>query len=173
MRELRGVTKLDNKGAYSASCWVRGGYWHGRFPIVHSHLGNGANAQAKPEPELNSAEPGQARSYRVDCWRGPVDPKPTRRQPQTDVRQTQAGVRQTQIHANFFQQLPIAVLSLFKGLAAIARGTGVRPCGPLLISQKTHMAAVLFRPNLSPRPFASPRGAPPLARLRFLTSASI
>jgi hypothetical protein len=46
--------------------------------------------------------------------------------------------RQSQIHANFLKYPPIAVLSLFNGLAALARGIRHSP-----ISQKTHAAAVL------------------------------
>jgi hypothetical protein len=78
--------------------------------------------------------------------------------------------RQSQIHANFFKYPPIAVLSLFNGLAALARGieaSGIRSF------HRKHMPQQFCLTNFSPRPFALSRGAPPMARLRFLTSWSI
>jgi hypothetical protein len=76
--------------------------------------------------------------------------------------------RQSQIHANFFKYPPIAVLSLFKGLAALSQeASGIRPF------HRKHMPQQFCLTNFSPRPFALSRGAPPMARLRFLTSWSI
>jgi hypothetical protein len=53
--------------------------------------------------------------------------------------------RQTQIHANFFQEPPIAVLSLFSGLAALARGLRPSPLAAPAHSRKIHTAAVFFK----------------------------
>jgi len=45
------------------------------------HIAQGP-ADGEERLENRQVEDG---SYHVDCWHGPVDPKPARRQPQTDV----------------------------------------------------------------------------------------
>jgi hypothetical protein len=92
--ELRGADQARQQGAYSVSCWVRCGYRHGRFPIVHIHHGNGANAQAKPDPEPNSIQPSRARPALIALTVGVVPSIPNQRgvNPKRTWRQTQAGV---------------------------------------------------------------------------------
>jgi hypothetical protein len=126
-------------------------------------------------PSPSQIQPSRARLALIALTVGVVPSIPNQRgvNPKPTWRQTQAGVRQTQIHANFFQQLPIAVLSLFKGLAAIARGIWRSPLRPPAhFAENTYGSSFVQAKSFS-SPFTSPRGAPPLARLRFLTNASI
>jgi hypothetical protein len=74
----------------------------------------------------------------------PVDPKPARRQPQADV-------PPTQIYANFFQWLPIAVLSLFKHLTALARCMMHSPLPPAAIFLTTCVMRFIQAKSLQSR----------------------
>ena len=87
-------TELDNKGAYSVSCWVRCGYRHGRFPIVHIHLAMAQTLRQSPIPsrtQFGRAGPGP---LFIALTVGVVASIPNERgvNPKRTWRQTQAGV---------------------------------------------------------------------------------
>jgi hypothetical protein len=109
-----------------------------------------ARAQIFPDwDSLRSIHQTKMALIALTAWRGPVDPKTARREPKPTW-------RQTQIHANFLEEPPIAVLSLFKRLAAFALSqTAFASCR----SQGKHIR----------RRFCSSQ----LTRLTFLTKAAI
>jgi hypothetical protein len=127
------VYHKNSGGAYSVSCWVRGGYRHGRFPYC-AGASRWRNA------------PGELALIALTVGMVPSIPNGRGASPKRTWRQTQAGAAP---NSNPCQLPPIAAhcrFEPFQGLGHPSQeASGIRPLPPPVHFTKTHTVAVLFK----------------------------
>jgi hypothetical protein len=126
-----------------------------------------ADAEQRPDRWFGGGSK-KSDSYRVDRrWDDPVDPKPTRRQPQADEAPNPSGPGAKPKSTPTFSNSSHCRFEPFQGLGRSRKRHPAFALAAPAISKKTHTATVLLKTNFSPCPSACRQarfpGAPSLS----------